>query len=508
MSNLRRTPAGLLVKEWASDTGAILRFPESEGLSRGRGLPASYDMDNYIAVGLFNQWLNELTAFLKDAENTGILPWVGDIETSNIEAYDSGAGINYLAGEFVLGSDNNVYVCLTSEGSLTNDPVTDADNSHWMLLRERTEPYIVGALVLGSDEMIYRCRDSAQSLAVDPITDTDEDTWERFIRTVPRATEVNPGTVRLATVAETLAGTATDRAITPEGLAEAITDRIATLASDGVVTGATLTDTTLTLTRSGGRASFSVNLAPLFAGLAPINDPTFIGRVQGINSDASNNAATTALVRLAADRAFSVPATESDFGVAELATEAEITAGLRSDIFVDVAGLEERVGHLVGPTGNPGDRGPTTTGPRGEQGAQGAAGSQVDGPMFDLVAGGIELLPTSTEYAVLFRNRVFLTPTGSSDHRIHGTMCFWSPGNNRPFTFSLEIIRPYSYVDDLRNIWTTEITNPHTNLVHARVTFRTGETVISASRRDYTLYARNEGSTPLYLFLHITGALG
>ena len=423
MSNLRRTPAGLLVKEWASDTGAILRFPESEGLSRGRGLPASYDMDAYIAVGLFNQWLNELTAFLKDAENTGILPWVGDIETSDIEAYDSGAGINYLAGEFVLGSDNNVYVCLTSEGSLTNDPVTDADNSHWMLLRERTEPYIVGALVLGSDEMIYRCRDSAQSLAVDPITDTDEDTWEQLIRTVPRATEVNPGTVRLATVAETLAGTATDRAITPEGLAEAITDKIATLASDGVVTGATLTDTTLTLTRSGGRASFSVNLAPLFAGLAPINDPTFIGRVQGINSEVGNNAATTALVRQAADRAFSVQATESDFGVAELATEAEVIAGLRSDIFVDVAGLEERVGNLVGPTGNPGNDGPDVQGPPGIDGNDGADGSRTANiPAFQTNRGIRVGSNTSDNYSGI------LAGTSSTPAPFHGTVYIWQPG--------------------------------------------------------------------------------
>ena len=378
--SLQRTPVGLLVKEWASATGAILRPPEAEGVSRETGLTDDYEVRNLIAVGLFNQWLAELTGFLTDAEKTGgILPWIGNVSDMDLDDYDATRGIDYDAGELVSGSDDLIYYCVASAGSLTQDPVKDSSNTNWELLTERVEPYVVGAPVLGSDGIIYRCRSAANSLTKDPVDDTNEATWERLVRTVPQATEVNAGTIRLATVVQSRAGKATNRAVTPEGLAEAITNRISTLSSDGVVDGGSLSGTTLTLTRSGSLAALTVDLSPLTTGLAPSKNPTFTGNVlapEPMMNDNSMNAATTAFVRALANSLFGAKATDKAFGVAKIATADEISSAMRDDVLIDVAGLEGRVKSRVGPTGPQGNRGPTTIGQRGPDGPQGFTGPQ------------------------------------------------------------------------------------------------------------------------------------
>lgn len=379
---IERNPIGLLIKPWASSVDAIIRPPEADGISRSEGLPDEFNLTNFIHVGLFNQWLSELTAFLKDAEKYGIIPWVGDLDESQLETFSSSRNLNYLDGEMVLGSDDQLYVCIQSSGSLDNDPITDVDHSHWQLMTDDLEEYGLGAVVLGSDGSLYRCRQSTGSLTTDPTTDSNENVWELLIRTVDEATEVSPGTIRLATIAESRAGTATNRAVTPAGLAAAITDQIATLQSDGVVNGASISGTELTITRSNNLTSITVDLAGLLTSLAPTNDPTFTGSVRGpqqLLSDNSHTAATTDFVRSLADQLFTINATESREGIARPATESELTTGTADNVFITVAGLESQVEDLSGPLGPQGFRGADVrgeTGPDGEIGPDGFQGLQ------------------------------------------------------------------------------------------------------------------------------------
>ena len=377
--NLTRTPIGLLVEEWASASGALLRPPESESVSRETGLPSEYDISTLIKVGLFNQWLKELTSFLVNVQKTGVPLWVGETTNLGISAYSSSGSTNYREGALVLGSDGNIYICLTSNGSLSSNPVTDTENSHWQLLTDLLEEYAVGAVVLASNGIIYRCRASENSLTTNPVTDTNENVWEQLIRTVPSATESNAGFAQFASDRITIAGRSTNRAITPSGLAAAIADRVSGLSSDGVSTGASLSGTTLSLQRSGSLASISIDLAPLTSALAAKSNPTFTGTVTGVQlglDDDSEKAATTAFVRALADKLFSVQAGQIYSGVARFATDTEINTGTETNLLISVAGLEQRVENLIGPTGPQGDRGADVPGPQGETGSVGPAGNR------------------------------------------------------------------------------------------------------------------------------------
>ena len=376
-----RDPQGLRIRRWATESTAIVTPVEAAGLDPAQGLPRSYEVDQFIALGVFNQWLKELTAFIKDAEKTGVLPWVGDIDLSGLPLFDATRNEEYETGEIVKGSNDLAYICVDGEDSSDHNPVTDTDDSHWTLLSNRQEAYAVGALVLGSDFVIYRCKRSAGSLTTDPTTDTDEVVWELFIKTLPVASEMVPGSVRIATNAETLAGTATDRVITPQGLALAIQRRIAELQGDGVVDRVTLNDTTLTLSRTNGLTALTVDLASLRTGFAPLRNPTFTGTVivpEPPTNDDSGRAATTAFVRRVAQSISTTIATETTPGVARRATEAEITAGTATAPYVGVAGLESRLADVPGRKGDPGPPGASVRGPQGQQGVRGEKGDKGD----------------------------------------------------------------------------------------------------------------------------------
>ena len=72
------------------------------------------------------------------------------------------------------------------------------------------------AIVMGSNDVVYRSKQD--STGVDPTSDNDESHWEPFGQ-APDATTSARGLVELATETEAAAGTRTDRAVTPAGLA-------------------------------------------------------------------------------------------------------------------------------------------------------------------------------------------------------------------------------------------------------------------------------------------------
>jgi len=381
-----RDPQGLRLRRWATDPQAIVTPVEAAGIDPAVGLSRDYEINQFIALGVFNQWLRELTAFVKDAERTGVLPWVGDVDVSGLETFDAGAVEDYPAGTIVLGSNGDAYICVSESQSTDNNPVSDSDGSHWIPLAERSEDYVVGALVLGSDGVLYRCKVSSGSLTTNPTTDTDEAVWEQLVKTVPNADQNTPGLVRLATNAEAMAGTVTNRVITPAQLGAAIRRRVSQLEGDGVVNEVTLTGTTLYLGRSGSLSTLSVDLAPLQTGFAPLNNPTFTGTVtvpEPSANDDSQKAATTAFVRSLLTNVQSVPASTTQAGVIRIATEDEIDTGTATNLAVNVSGLEHRLESVIGPPGVPGEPGPPGRNIVGQQGIQGPPGASIPGRQGD-----------------------------------------------------------------------------------------------------------------------------
>ena len=314
-----RTAEGLAVRRWATANGAVLETPAAAGVVRSTGLPASYGVDDFISLGLFNQLLAEITAFLKDVETTGVPEW------------DSGVSANYAVGALSLASDGNVYRCLVSAGSRTNDPATDSDNSHWELL----------------------------------------------VKPIPSASTSVAGIARFATPSEAATGTADDLMVSAAEVSRVIASRISALAQDGVVTGASLSGTTLTLARSAGLAAVSVDLAGLLTGYARIDSPTFTGTPTvpaPPANDNSNRIATTAFVRTQAASVMPAAATESRAGIAERATTMEVATGTDTTRFVSPAGLAARLATVTGPKGDKGDPGPERRGDKGDPGDPGPAG--------------------------------------------------------------------------------------------------------------------------------------
>ena len=372
-----RNPTGLLLRRWGTLPASILRPPESEGIVRADGLPASYGTSSFIALGLFNQWLKELTAFLKDGERTGLFPWKGYIDTEELSLFNSDRGIAYLNGTVVRGSDGNAYICQNETDNLTNDPVEDDDNSHWSLLSDELTEYLVGGLVLGSDGMIYRCKQAADSHTQDPVTDSANTVWEPFIQTLPEGTETVQGTVRIATLTEAVEGTATNRVVTDAGVAAAINERIQQLVSDGVVDDVRLTgdnNSVLRLRRTQGLSTINVDLSPLLTTFAPLLNATLTGDVNVPEPPTNENSrvlATTAFARRVGNERWNQRASTTQTGIVRAANATELTGRVATGVYVDLAGLESRLAEILGLPGNNGPEGFSVRGQRGLRGEMG-----------------------------------------------------------------------------------------------------------------------------------------
>ena len=391
--SLVRSPHGLLLDEWASGSGAILHPPEADGVSRETGLTADYEVDNLITLGLFNQWLRELTTALLDVQKNGVQAWVGDVDTTSIAEFDSGQSRNYHAGELTRGSDGAVYVCKVGTGSLTTDPTMDATDTYWELLSNRLDPYIEGAIVLGSDGVLYRCKQSTGSNTQDPATDASGMIWEPLIPTIPSGSQSRAGIVQLATISEAVAGESKKVAVTVQGVSAAIRNRLSQLASDGVVDSIELRGTTLHLSRTKNLSVISVDLSPIMNAFAPKQDAVLTGTVNVPEPLAPENSivlATTAFARrVGAARRTTVRATQTQAGITRAANATELSAATAQGVFVDLAGLEARLSSIIGPQGSEGPAGRSVPGPagdagdQGDPGPQGSPGESIQGPRGD-----------------------------------------------------------------------------------------------------------------------------
>ena len=154
---MARDAAALKIQKWAA-TGDV-QDPEDDGLNRSTGFDATYSQPGGSLPKRehINEILRELSALGVELNVHGILEW------------HSGSGYGHPA--VVIGSDGNLYI--SQQDSTGVDPTGDADDSHWAPLPTQ----------------------------------------------IINASTSAAGSVRLATIAETIAGMLTNVAVTPAGLA-------------------------------------------------------------------------------------------------------------------------------------------------------------------------------------------------------------------------------------------------------------------------------------------------
>ena len=170
---MARDSDGLAVRKWAKSETALALAPTD--ITPADGLPASYGVDSFISLEVFNYLWRQVTALGEDVAKHGVLEW--------------DAAQEYLHPSFVVGSDTNLYQSVQASGgsNTSQDPTTD-DGTYWTL---------------------------ASSLDI------------------ANASETVPGIIRTATVSEALAGTSVSTAVTPEALA-AVTNQLLADAASGV----------------------------------------------------------------------------------------------------------------------------------------------------------------------------------------------------------------------------------------------------------------------------------
>ena len=167
---MARDSDGLAVRKWAKSETALALAPTD--ITPADGLPASYGVDSFISLEVFNYLWRQVTALGEDVAKHGVLEWDASQE--------------YLHPSFVIGSDNNLYQSV--QANTSQDPVTDSSGTYWTL---------------------------ASSLDI------------------VNASETVPGIIRTATTAEVLAGTSVSTAVTPANLA-AVTAELVSNAVDGL----------------------------------------------------------------------------------------------------------------------------------------------------------------------------------------------------------------------------------------------------------------------------------
>ena len=165
---MARDSDGLAVRKWAKSETALALAPTD--ITPADGLPASYGVDSFISLEVFNYLWRQVTALGEDVAKHGVLEW--------------DAAQEYLHPSFVIGSDTNLYQSVIA--NTAQDPTTD-DGTYWTL---------------------------ASSLDI------------------ASASETVPGIIRTATVAEALAGTSVSTAVTPEALAAVTRQLVANAVND------------------------------------------------------------------------------------------------------------------------------------------------------------------------------------------------------------------------------------------------------------------------------------
>ena len=166
---MARDSDGLPVRKWAKSETALALAPTD--ITPADGLPASYGVDSFISLEVFNYLWRQVTALGEDVAKHGVLEWDASQE--------------YLHPSFVIGSDNNLYQSV--QANTAQDPTID-DGTYW-----------------------------TQASSLD----------------IVNASETVPGIIRTATTAEVLAGTSVSTAVTPADLA-AVTTELLSTAADGL----------------------------------------------------------------------------------------------------------------------------------------------------------------------------------------------------------------------------------------------------------------------------------
>ena len=167
---MARDSDGLPVRKWAKSETALALAPTD--ITPADGLPASYGVDSFISLEVFNYLWRQVTALGEDVAKHGVLEWDASQE--------------YLHPSFVIGSDNNLYQSV--QANTAQDPTIDDDGTYWT-----------------------------------PASSLD----------IANASETVPGIIRTATTAEVLAGTTVSTAVTPADLA-AVTAELLSTAVDGL----------------------------------------------------------------------------------------------------------------------------------------------------------------------------------------------------------------------------------------------------------------------------------
>ena len=169
---MARDSDGLAVRKWAKSETALALAPTD--ITPADGLPASYGVDSFISLEVFNYLWRQVTALGEDVAKHGVLEW--------------DAAQEYLHPSFVVGSDTNLYQSVQASGgsNTSQDPTTD-DGTYWT-----------------------------------PASSLD----------IANASETVPGIIRTATVSEALAGTSVSTAVTPEALAAVTSQLLANAVND------------------------------------------------------------------------------------------------------------------------------------------------------------------------------------------------------------------------------------------------------------------------------------
>ena len=197
---MARDPDSLTIEKWAT-TGDV-RTPEDRGLNEAVGWPADFSQvgGRRPTRELFNWLFRVLTAMAVELNSHGLLEWSNQVDYQHPAAVLASDGMVYLS-KLASGPNQGGAIDPTgSQGSTrwrpVADPVQDASTS----VKGQVELATAAEVVAGTDTQ--RAVTSAGLAA----------------RT-PNASTTVKGQVELATAAEAVAGTDTQRAVTSAGLA-------------------------------------------------------------------------------------------------------------------------------------------------------------------------------------------------------------------------------------------------------------------------------------------------
>ena len=233
---MARDTDGINIRKWASQAGALVESIITAGVpSRAEGFDAPFGADEFFSLEAWNQLLRELTGFLVDVAQHGVLEWTADQE--------------YAHPSIVLASDGLLYRSVQAGGQAQN-PATDASDTFWRLAFTGTAA--ATAAEIGTGAITNKYVSPARLLAalfgqtIDArwqAGDTEYGLMKRASAAeansrsgegvviasrlpassaAPNSTTLVRGIIRTATAAETRTGTATSPAVTPAGVKAAI----------------------------------------------------------------------------------------------------------------------------------------------------------------------------------------------------------------------------------------------------------------------------------------------